>query len=91
MAIKKICIHVSNDGIYFTPGSWRKAIRGNPNSVIISERCVFTDKNVFAKMLYESDKIDEIEYTIYTKWFDEFADETKCDGHIFMCYTTNML
>ena len=62
----------------------RKAIRENPNSVIISERCVFTDKNVFAKMLYESDKIDEIEYTIYTKWFDEFADETKCDGHIYL-------
>ena len=45
------------------------------NAIIITERCVFTDREIFAKMLYQDKKIEEIEYTIYLKWFDEF----KCD------------
>lgn len=43
--------------------------------VIITERSIFTDKNVFAKMLYDTDKIEEIEYNIYNRWFQEFIDE----------------
>ena len=43
--------------------------------VIITERSIFTDKNVFAKMLYDTDKIEEIEYNIYNMWFREFIDE----------------
>ena len=43
--------------------------------IIITERSVHTDKNVFAKMLYDENKISEIEYQIYMKWFDEFIDE----------------
>lgn len=45
--------------------------------IIITERSVFTDRNVFAKMLYEAKKMNEIEYQIYNKWFDEFADYVK--------------
>jgi len=62
----------------------RKAMRENPNSIIISERCVFTDRNVFAKMLFEDGKIDDIEHKIYTNWFDEFANETKYNGHVYL-------
>ena len=39
---------------------------------IFTERCVFTDKNVFAKMLFDSGKIDKINYEIYNKWFNHF-------------------
>ena len=42
---------------------------------IFTERCVFTDRNVFAKMLYDSGKIEKINYEIYNKWFDEFIRE----------------
>jgi len=42
--------------------------------IIITERSIFTDKNVFATMLYKDNKINEIEYQIYNKWFDEFSD-----------------
>jgi deoxyadenosine/deoxycytidine kinase len=45
----------------------------NPDSIIITERCLFTDREIFAKMLYDSGDISEIEYTIYLKWFDEFS------------------
>jgi len=42
---------------------------------IITERCVHTDKMVFAQMLYDDKKIEEVEYQIYNKWFDEFIDD----------------
>ena len=45
--------------------------------IIITERSMYTDKNVFAKMLYDNNKMDTIEYQIYLKWFDEFAETIK--------------
>ena len=45
--------------------------------IIFTERSIFTDRNVFAKMLYKDKKINEIEYKIYNKWFDEFSDCVK--------------
>jgi len=51
----------------------KMAIKSNPtNSIIITERCLFTDREIFAKMLYDSGKIEEIEYSIYLRWFNEF-------------------
>lgn len=47
----------------------------NNRYFVFSERSVFTDRNVFAKMLYDSGKIEEIEYQIYNKWFDNFIKE----------------
>lgn len=41
--------------------------------LIIVERSIWTDKNVFAKMLYDDGKISKLEYNIYLKWFDEFS------------------
>jgi len=43
--------------------------------VIVAERSLETDKNVFAKMLYDDKKISEVEHKIYTKWFDEFKKD----------------
>jgi len=43
--------------------------------VIIAERSLETDKNVFAKMLYDDKKISEVEYRVYTKWFEEFRQD----------------
>jgi deoxyadenosine/deoxycytidine kinase len=53
----------------------RNAFKNKNYKIIITERSVFTDKNVFAKMLYDEGKIEEIEYQIYLRWFDEFIDE----------------
>lgn len=52
--------------------------------VIITERSLFTDKMVFAKMLYESGKIEQINYQIYLSWFDTFAEEYKVDKVIYV-------
>ena len=43
--------------------------------IIITERSIFTDCNVFAKMLYDNGTIEDVEYSIYKKWFDEFLTE----------------
>ena len=42
----------------------KKAIKLNPNSIIITERSLFTDKNIFAKMLYDDGMINEIEFRV---------------------------
>ena len=65
----------------------KKTIKVNPNALIITERCVYTDRNVFAKMLYDSKKINEIEYAIYLKWFDEFLEETPVHGIVYLDVT----
>lgn len=43
--------------------------------IIITERSLYTDKMVFAKMLYDSQKIEHVNYQIYLNWFETFADE----------------
>lgn len=54
----------------------RTTIAENPNAnIFITERCLHTDKHVFALMLWKDDNMLEVEYQIYNKWFDTFADE----------------
>jgi thymidylate kinase len=47
----------------------------NKKTIIITERSLSTDKMVFAKMLYDSGKIEHINYQIYLNWFDTFSEE----------------
>ncbi len=54
------------------------------NTIIITERCLFTDFNIFAKMLYRSGMISTIEYRIYTLWFDEFIDFSYITSFIYI-------
>ncbi len=56
----------------------------DPNKIYISERSVYTDREIFAKMLYDCKKIGEIDYTIYTKWFDELVGNFKIDKLVYV-------
>ena len=47
----------------------------NKRVIIITERSLYTDKMVFAKMLYDSKKIEHVNYLIYLNWFDTFSEE----------------
>jgi deoxyadenosine/deoxycytidine kinase len=49
--------------------------------IVITERCLYTDKEVFAKMLYEDKMIREVDYQIYLRWFEEFA-KTVSPSHV---------
>ena len=44
-------------------------------TILITERSLYTDKLVFAKMLYDSGKIEHVNYQIYLNWFDTFSGE----------------
>ena len=62
----------------------RAAIRENPGCVFISERCLHTDKHVFAKMLHDDGKIEDVDYQIYNKWFDVFMDDFVVSDIVFI-------
>jgi deoxyadenosine/deoxycytidine kinase len=62
---------------------FRKALQGNYD-VIITERSMYTDFHVFAQMLYDDKKIEEIEFVIYKKWFDEFIEELPKINYIYI-------
>jgi deoxyadenosine/deoxycytidine kinase len=56
----------------------------NTDVIIVTERCIYTDREIFAKMLYDFDKIEYIEYKIYMKWFDYFVKDIKIYGIIYL-------
>lgn len=55
-----------------------------PKYVIITERSLFTDKMVFAKMLYDSGNIEHINYQIYLNWFNTFSEEFPINKIIYV-------
>lgn len=62
----------------------KDALNNDKYSIIIMERSLFTDCNVFAKMLYDDKKIEDIEYTIYKKWYNDFMKELPPISFIYL-------
>lgn len=65
----------------------REAIDNNPNcEVIICERSLDADRNIFAKMLRDDGKIDDVQFQIYEKVYDEYvcANKYELDGIVFI-------
>jgi thymidylate kinase len=52
--------------------------------IIITERSLYTDKHVFAKMLYDQGKIEDVCYQIYLNWFDEFVSDFDIKNTIYV-------
>ena len=63
---------------------FKDAMIKNPNAIIITERCFYTDNLVFAKMLYDMKKIEHINYQIYLKWFNTFAKDFPINQCIYV-------
>lgn len=58
---------------------------GNLNQyVIITERSLYTDKYVFAKMLHDQGKIEDVCYQIYLNWFEEFAKDFPINYSVYV-------
>jgi deoxyadenosine/deoxycytidine kinase len=53
----------------------KNILESSSADIIVSERSVHTDKNVFAKMLYDSELLEDVEYKIYLNWFNEFIKD----------------
>ena len=62
----------------------RKAVEKYKKCIIITERSILTDRNVFAKMLHENKTLDEISHQIYLKWFDELARNLEIHSLIYI-------
>jgi deoxyadenosine/deoxycytidine kinase len=52
--------------------------------VIITERSLYTDREVFAKMLFDQGKIEDVCYQIYLHWFDEFIKDYKNVNSVYV-------
>jgi deoxyadenosine/deoxycytidine kinase len=81
-AIKNIDEEIKN--MYWDHVDCKYNLPRNLKYVIITERSLFTDKMVFAKMLFDSGKIESINYQIYLSWFNTFAEEYKVDKVIYV-------
>lgn len=67
----------------------RKTIReytnqNKDNLIIITERSLYTDKHVFAKMLHDQNMIEDVTFQIYLNWFDEFSTDFPVDSIIYV-------
>lgn len=64
----------------------REIVKANPgkNIVIITERSLYTDKEIFAKMLYDQGKMSDIEHQIYLTLFHEFASEFEVNKVVYI-------
>ena len=62
----------------------RRATSNTFAGIIVTERSVETDREVFARMLHDEGKIEQAEYQIYLKWFDEFTRGLNVHGTIHL-------
>ena len=52
--------------------------------VIITERSIETDKNIFAKMLFDTNQMTQLEYNMYNYWYEKLFPEVKIKNIIYL-------
>lgn len=62
----------------------KKAIKNNPGKTIIIERSIWTDKQVFAQMLFDSGDIEDMMFQVYKENFKVIEEDFIVDGFIYM-------
>jgi len=62
----------------------KEAVENNQDAIIITERSLYTDYMVFAKMLFDSGNIEVQNYKIYLKWFNTFAQDYTINKVIYV-------
>ena len=61
-----------------------RSIAEKAEFLVVSERSMLTDKNVFALMMRDMGHLDDIEFDIYNKWFDAFAAEFNVSDAVYL-------
>jgi deoxyadenosine/deoxycytidine kinase len=79
--IKDIEENIKNMWMNF---NYKTSLQRKIKYIVITERCLLTDKMVFAKMLYDSGKIESVNYQIYLNWFDTFSEEYNVNKVIYV-------
>lgn len=63
----------------------KRAIKENPDcEIIIIERSLIADKNIFMQMLYDDGQVEMMEYEIYNRWYIEFIEEYRVNSIIYL-------
>ena len=63
----------------------KNAIKENPGcEVIICERSLDADRNIFAKMLHSDGLIDNIHFQIYNSFYKEYSEDYSLSGIIYI-------
>lgn len=63
----------------------KKAIQNNPQcKIIVCERSIEADANIFAKMLYDDGVMNEMEYKIYNLFYDEHKELYRPTGYVYL-------
>ena len=52
--------------------------------IILTERSVLTDRFVFAEMLHTQGFLDDLEWTLYLKWFHAYAADVPIQGILYL-------
>jgi deoxyadenosine/deoxycytidine kinase len=67
---------------------WRISCIHNPDNlkhnIFITERCIETDFNVFARMLHDDKLLNGIEWELYKKWYRMLHDQANVNGIIYV-------
>jgi deoxyadenosine/deoxycytidine kinase len=62
-----------------------QTVKENPDvKMVICERSLEADKNIFAKMLHDDGIIDSVCYQIYERVFTEFTDQFAVSGIVYI-------
>ena len=59
-------------------------IASTKKQVIITERSILTDRYVFADMLREAGDIDEMEWSLYLRWYERATAQLSTTGIIYL-------
>lgn len=63
----------------------KNTIKQNPHAeIIIIERSLCADKNIFMNMLHDDGVVEKIEFNIYDKWYMEYIDDYRVDAVVYM-------
>lgn len=67
---------------------WQERCLSDPseisNNIFITERCLETDKNVFAQMLRDDGKLDGIEWDLYNRWYQMLDGAATISGLVYV-------
>ena len=75
---------IKNLQTHFKCEKFNKQAYNNSYDVIMTERSLYSDCNIFAQMLFDDGKIEDVEFAIYKKWFNEFMEDLPTMAFIYI-------
>jgi deoxycitidine kinase len=73
---------------------WKRQCEADPslaaNNVFVTERSIETDYNVFASMLKEQGHLNDIEWTLYLRWYNTLKNSCAVSGIIYIDTPVNI-